>query len=769
MNNTRTRLSLMTRIGMALSSLWITTGLLTTMAFAAPHVPFNELTLDDVKAGSLLLPADKAGHYTQVPALDTVITVEVSGMSADHVINQTFTNPSDEWIEAVYVYPLPDSAAVDELSMIIGDQRITGEIQTRAQARQNYTAAKNNGQRASLVERQRPNLFTTRVANIPPQGEIQIEIGFQADVRYDDGVFGLILPMTITPRYIPGNQLRQQALVDEHAIESNGGKMAGNTQQIITTGGWGQLPGLATDRVPEAYEITPPMTDTAPLATLNIAINSGLTLDKIYSSSHHITVAEEHLLYRVAFPANQVPMDRDFILNWRPLPGTSPLAAVFTQQDSTEVNAQSSTENSAAYASIMLVPPQQLFEGTVPSREVIFVIDKSGSMDGNSLVAAKEALVLGIRGLADNDTFNIVTFNDQTSTLYSQPVAATRSHKDRAVASVRRITAGGGTEIMGALNAALASSSYSERVRQIVFITDGSVGNEAEIFKQVQKKLGNNRIFTVGIGSAPNRWFMRKTAELGRGTYTYIPESAEVAEKMQALFHKLERPVLSNLQLQFSGVSNPEYYPVTVPDLYAGEPVLIDVRSIEPLQGAELRISGDENGQPWSQTLKLDSHTNNRQSGLDKLWARRKITELENSLLFNNDASTIKRKATETALEYGLVSRYTSLVAIEQTIARDVSIDSLTGKEVPLAMPAGSNMQNPSHNNTGHSQSSASSQPHTARQPSVSVPQTHPDGSPMPIPQGNLGIVLHLLLSLLMSSSVAVGAWFTRRRKHVAL
>lgn len=700
---------------------------------ANPDTLYNEVTIGEVETGSILLPLGDSGRYMQIPAVDTDIEIEVTGMLAQHDIHQTFSNPSDEWLEAIYVYPLPDSATVDELTMVIGDQRIVGEIQTRADARKNYTIAKNNGQRASLVERQRANLFTTRVANIPPHGAIKIEIGFQADVRYDDGIFGLSLPLTITPRYIPGNQLQRQ----NRRPDSN--------TPIITSGGWGQQPGLSTDQTPDAYEITPPMTTTIPDTRLNIILNSGISLDRVYSPSHQIVAVQEDLIWRVSIPTQHITMDRDFTLQWQPLPGTSPLAAVFTQQ--TKANDKM---RAASFASLMLVPPQQLFDSTVPSREVIFVIDKSGSMDGSSLIAAKEALILGIQELSDNDTFNVVIFNNQTTVMFNEPIIAIDSGKRRAVSGVRNIRAGGGTEIMGALKAALATSSNSERVRQIVFITDGSVGNEAAIFKHVQSTLGQNRIFTVGIGSAPNRWFMRKTAELGRGTYTYISDSKEVSEKMRALFHKLKHPVLSNVKLQFNGVDQPEYYPQTVPDLYAGEPVLVDVRSVQSLAGTEVMITGDENGLPWSRTLRLDNTANNGQSGLDKLWARRKITDLENSLLFSNDEASVEKQATDTALSYGLVTRYTSLVAIEQEITRSTTLEPLTTKEVPLPIPAGSTMKTP-------------------KPAPTPISQTGPDGDSMPIPQGNLGIVMHLLMSLVMSSSVAVGAWLTRRRKHAQI
>ena len=250
---------------------------------------------------------------------------------------------------------------------------------------------------------------------------------------------------------------------------------------------------------------------------------------------------------------------------------------------------------------------------------------------------------------------------------------------------------------MTAMDAALASQHNStDRLRQIIFITDGSVGNENEIFKRIQKTINNSRLFTVGIGSAPNTWFMRKAAELGRGSYTSIARSNEVSTKMLQLFNKLERPVLTNITLNWSGITKPEIYPDTVPDLYAGEPVLADARWSDTINEGELVISGSQGGQPWQRRLEIDQPTaTGNRSELHKRWAKRKIESLEDSLLFGSNPEEITEKITQTALDYGLVSQYTSLVAVEQEVSRDPLATGLNSAEVPSAIPFGNTMSLP--------------------------------------------------------------------------
>ncbi len=634
----------------------------------------NVTSINEVQSGTLLLKAPHLGegHFEAAPIVDTAVDITVTGLLTRTRLKQSFKNESPHWLEAVYVFPLPDTSSVDKLKMMIGDRVIQGVIQTREQAIRTYEAAKISGRKASLLEQQRSNLFTSRVANIPPGEQIEISIEFQSQVRYQDGSFSLSFPLTITPRYIPGQRLVTNMDASEEKTYQTGNN------------GWASIE--------DADQITPPMVESydAPATSIEVTIDSGLPLESVVSGSHEITTQQTDNIWQILLKADRIAMDRDFELVWHPAIGQSPHAAVFRENRNTDHDKDS-------FASIMLLPPQDLFDPDHAAREVIFVIDTSGSMQGNSIIQARKALQLGIDRLSETDTFNVFEFDDNTQALFTSAVSANRANRSRAIQWVSSLAADGGTEIMTAMDAALASQHNStDRLRQIIFITDGSVGNENEIFKRIQKTINNSRLFTVGIGSAPNTWFMRKAAELGRGSYTSIARSNEVSTKMLQLFNKLERPVLTNITLNWSGITKPEIYPDTVPDLYAGEPVLADARWSDTINEGELVISGSQGGQPWQRRLEIDQPTaTGNRSELHKRWAKRKIESLEDSLLFGSNPEEITEKITQTALDYGLVSQYTSLVAVELEVSRDPLATGLNSAEVPSAIPFGNTMSLP--------------------------------------------------------------------------
>jgi len=572
-----------------------TTFTVTLLALLTLPTATLALTMNEIGAGSLLIDGDRPGHYTDSNLLQTDVRMNVSGMLSRTTISQRFHNDSDQWIQATYVFPLPDDASVDELEMVIGEQHIKGLIQTRKKARETFETASRDGRQTSLIEQQRANLYTTRVANVPPGEEVTISIAYQAPVHYRDGIFSLRFPMTLTPRYLPP-AMPQAGASDE--------RLSYRQQPS----GW----ATPAEQIADASAISPPFTatDNATPATIEVILNTGTTIAEIDSQSHKIISSQQGDQWRVQLAHDTVPTDRDFTLSWQPPAGQQPVAAVFredldTRADAAGKDPDGNRDAGRSFASIMLIPPQDLFDQNLPEREVVFVIDTSGSMEGASINQARTALQLGVQRLQPSDRFNIIEFNDQPRSLFGSAVAANSDNLRRANRWIQSLYAGGGTEIGAALEAALDSNVDSARVRQIVFITDGSVGNEAQVFATLSTLLGNNRLFTVGIGSAPNTWFMRKAAELGRGTYTYIARQDEVGSRMLALFGKLERPALTNISLRWEGVDQPQMYPVTIPDLYVGEPVLADAMWQQPIDQGALVISGYHNGRQWQRQLDI--------------------------------------------------------------------------------------------------------------------------------------------------------------------
>ncbi len=605
---------------------------------------------NEMQTGSLLLRM--ASGYSTATLLNTDVDMKISGLVARVSVRQEFRNTSEDWVEGVYVFPLPDKAAVDQMRLHIGDRFIEGEIQEKEHAKKTYEQAKAAGKKASLVEQQRANLFTTSVANIAPGELVVVEIEYLEDIRYEEGQFSIRFPMTLTPRYISGNALPDRA-------------------------GSGWSPD--TDRVPDASTITPPQVKSSQghQLTLTASVNAGMPLEIIASRYHPVTVSESNGQYEVKLRAGTVAMDHDFEMLWRPIPSAAPRAMSFVE-----------TVDGKPHYLLMVMPPDQSnAAAAVIPRETIFIIDTSGSMHGVSIQQAKRAVQLALKDLTPADRFNVIEFNSTTDALFGESQAVTTTTVAQALRFVQQLEANGGTEMRPALALALDSPPSEEHLRQIVFITDGSVGYEDEMFSMIENRLGAARLFTVGIGSAPNSWFMRKAAEAGRGSYTFISALHEVREKMDSLFKKLEQPQITDIEVQWPSGVLVDSFPPIVPDLYVGEPVTVRVAaSGEFRPGDRVYVRGNSANGAWTADLPVNAASDS--PGIAALWARARIGELLNVERRHSEPAEIRSAIVETALAHHLVSKYTSLVAVDKTPVRSGN-ELLNSEQVPNLMAYG--------------------------------------------------------------------------------
>jgi Ca-activated chloride channel homolog len=599
--------------------------------------------INDVTEGTLLFKTNQRGRYTPAPILKTDVQIAVTGIIARATVRQEFTNPSQkkgDWLEGIYVFPLPETAAVDHLRMHVGDRIIEGQIKERGEAKKVYEKARQEGKRTSLVEQERPNIFTTSVANLGPGERIIVEIEYQETVRYDQGIFQLRFPMAVGQRYIPGT-----SVIVEGQEPSGSGTM------------------LDTDRVPDASRITPPVQKPGQGSinpvSLSLALTTGFPIAKVESLFHQvIVIPDPDGGYHISLKKDAVPADRDFQLTWSPAPSAEPAATVLTEQ-----------RNGETYAMLMLMPPTLQNDATpLMPRDLTFVIDTSGSMAGPSIEQAKSALATALTRLTTQDRFNVIQFNNTVRSLFSAPQPVTTAAMRKAIRYVEGLSADGGTEILPALRQALKSPQDSTKRQQIVLITDGQVGNEDELFELLHHRLGTRRLFTIGIGSTPNSHLMRKTAEIGHGTFTYVGNVNEVKDKLDALFKKLERPVLNDIQLDRAGWTDLEQYPSNITDLYEGEPIVLALKATSLPDQAILR--GQMGTQPWSLPLSM-KHTSHR-GGLSVYWARQKISALMDEAFTGTDEETVRKGVLDIALAHHLVSKYTSLVAVDVTAARPI-------------------------------------------------------------------------------------------------
>ncbi|MCW5727366.1 marine proteobacterial sortase target protein [Parvibaculum sp.] len=612
----------------------------------------------DVESGALLLNSTEPGKYVPAPLLATDVQIDVTGPLARARVTQHFINPGDGWVEGKYVFPLPENSAVDTLKMVIGTRVIEGQIKEKQEARQIYEEARADGRRASLVEQQRPNVFTNSVANIGPRETIVVQIEYQQTVRQDGDAFSLRFPMVVAPRYVPMSATPQ--LVDFKPGE----------------GGWGELlPPEAPLDLEQPPVLHPDMGKINPVS-LAISLDAGFALGTVESAHHEISLTRDGARKaKLTLAEELTPANKDFELVWKPAAASAPAAALFRERVGDE-----------DYILVMLTPPAGQTLPKAKPREIILVIDNSGSMSGPSMVQAKQSLLWALDRLTPDDTFNVIRFDHTMTVLFPQAVAAHGENLDVARRYVRGLSAQGGTEMLPALKASLIDPNANDnsRLRQVVFLTDGAIYNERELFTEITNNLGRSRIFTVGIGSAPNSYFMARAAEAGRGTYTHIGKETQVAERMSVLFDKLQHPVMTDIAASWPDGRNTQSWPNPVPDLYKGEPIVLSARM--PKAEGTLTLKGQLAGAPWEIRLPLDA--GETRPGIGKLWARRKIEQLEADARIEGDWQKHDGDILKTALGHHLVSRLTSLVAVDVTPARPDGVP-LTSRDMPVNLPEG--------------------------------------------------------------------------------
>jgi len=622
---------------------------LVLLALPASALPASARESLEARSGTLYLKSSPDTDAYEALRVATAMQAQVTGNVARVHVTQTFSNSGSDWAEGLYVFPLSADAAVDELLMTIGERTIRGEIQERSQAQATYAQARSEGKQASIVDQERPNMFTTAVANIAPHSTVSIEITYLETIPYRDSRYTLRLPLAITPRYTPGAGLDPAAPL-----------AAANAARVNAAYG--------TSATPERVTAAPQNVD------VTVELAAGFPLGSVASLHHAVEVKDDSSGKRIHLAGSRIAADHDFELVWTPAIAADVAAAAFAEKFGDDT-----------FALVVLTPPNAADEAT-PPREVTFIIDTSGSMHGPSIEQASAALKMGVERLKPGDLFNIIRFASDCSSLFAGPQPVGASTRILAGQFISELRADGGTEMRAPLEQALSTPPNPGYLQQIVFITDGSVGNEAELIALIHRQIGKSRLFTVGIGAAPNSYFLTQAAAAGRGSYTFIAEREQVGSRMQDLFHKLERPALVDLKVLWPDDLAADVAATMPGDLYAGDPLVILARLPRSPSG-DMTLSGRIRGQDWVQQVAI--RRVGEQSGLSKLWARERIADLSSQRQFGGDREQIRASILVLALKHHLVSDFTSLVAIDDVVVRPPGSAGHV-EQAPTSAPAGS-------------------------------------------------------------------------------
>lgn len=589
------------------------------------------------------------------PLKHTDVKIEVSGFLARATVTQHFVNPSAEKIEAVYTFPLPQNAAVDNMSMLVGERFVRAEIKRREEAQAIYAAARSGGKVAGLLDQERPNIFTQSVANILPGEQVKVTISYVELLKYDAGSYEVVFPMVVGPRYIPGSALGKQ-----------GGGFAHDT-----------------DRVPDASRITPPVTPPGTRAghdiSIEIALDAGLQIEGLQSPTHEIDVERTAANQaRIRLRQKAILPNKDFILRYD-VAGRKIQDALLAHRD-----------GGGGFFTLILQPPDRVTTADVTPKELVFVLDTSGSMSGFPIEKAKETMRLALDGLYPQDTFNLITFSGDTHILFPQPVPASKENLRKAQMFLESRSGGGGTEMMKAIRAALDSSDSQQHVRIVCFMTDGYVGNDMEIIAEVQKH-PNARVFAFGIGSAVNRFLLDKMAEHGRGEVEYVGLQEDGSTAARRFHERIRNPLLTDIAVDWGGLPLADIYPKRIPDLFGAKPVVLSGRYTESSTGV-IRLRGKTAGREMIREIPVKLPASEpHHDVVATLWARRHVEHLMgqdyNGMQQGNVRPEVREAITKIGLDYRLMTQFTSFVAVEEMVITDGGRPRRI--DVPVEMPEG--------------------------------------------------------------------------------
>jgi Ca-activated chloride channel family protein len=610
---------------------------------------------EQVTQGALQLVDPSGKPLGVAPLKHTSVKAEISGFLSRVTVTQEFENPFKDKIEAVYTFPLPQMAAVDDMTMLVGERIVKGKIMRSEQAQAVYEAARQNGQVASLLNQERPNIFTQSVANIMPGERVTITISYVETLKYEDGSYEFSFPMVVGPRYIPGAATGQQ--------------------------GGGTAPD--TDRVPDASRITPPLTPQGTRAghdiSLEVSLDAGVPIDELRSNTHEIEVfkASDRSARVRLKNMSEIP-NKDFVLRYD-VAGRKVEDAVLTHRS-----------ERGGFFTLILQPPDRVTAEDVTPKEIVFVLDTSGSMMGFPIEKAKEAMQLALDGLYPQDTFNLITFAGDTHILFPQPVPATRENLRKAQAFLSSREGSGGTEMMKAIRAALEPSDKQDHIRIVCFMTDGYVGDDMAIIGEVQKH-PNARVFSFGIGSSVNHYLLDKMAEQGRGEVEYVALNDDGSAAARRFHERVRSPLLTDISIDWNGLPVADVYPKRIPDLFSAKPVILSGR-YTGVGRATIKLKGKMSGRDFVREIPVDLPDSERgHDVLATLWARTRIDDLMaqdlEGIQTGHARSDIREPITQLGLEYRLMTQFTSFVAVEEMTVTDGGQPRRV--EVPVEMPEG--------------------------------------------------------------------------------
>ncbi|WP_367142141.1 VIT domain-containing protein [Moorena sp. SIO1F2] len=674
-------------------------------------MPTHALLCSKQLLGGLYVNEDE--EHSVFPLKHTEVYAKITGHLSRVEVIQTFDNPFSEPLEAVYIFPLPDQAAVDEMEIKLSDRIIEGNIKKREEAQTIYEQACSQGRTAGLLEQERDNIFTQSLAHIKPGEQIEVTLRYTDQLQFQGGNYEFVFPMVVGPRFIPGTP-----------IDESGD----------------------TDFVPDASRITPPLIPPDMRSGhdigVTVEIDAGVAITEVYSTSHQINIEQQGQILRVKLSQEDTIPNKDLILRYG------------IAKEQTQTTVLTHADQRGNHFAVYLIPALDYSTDEIVPKDVVFLIDTSGSQMGDPLLKSQELMRRFINGLNPKDTFTIIDISDTATQLSTKPLSNTPQNCRKAINYINQLKANGGTYLLKGIRNLLNLPAAPEgRLRSIVLLSDGYISNENQVLAEVQQQLKpGNRIYSFGVGSSPNRFLLNRLAEIGRGIARMVRQDEPTEAVAEQFFRQINNPVLTNIHVTWEGPGEAIIYPNPTPDLFTQQPLVICGRispiqefQAEQLQVSKLKVKGLENNQPdsnatadrvaWPTALELSTKqhstltpnqpwpkghatgttptgtlriTGTRADGsyyekrfnlnfdqadnpaIAQLWGRARIKHLMQQMLSCETKAGVEA-VTATALSYQLLCQYTAFVAVSDQVVAGES--QLVSMQVPVTIPEGVNWE----------------------------------------------------------------------------
>lgn len=582
------------------------------------------------------------GRVDAFPVKRTAVKATVSGIIAEVEVVQVYANEAEVPLEAVYVFPGSTQAAVQGLEMRIGERVIRAQIQEKTAARAGYEKAKAEKKNTTLLEQERPNVFKMSVANIAAGAEVEVRLTYTEVLRPTERVYEFVFPTVVGPRYA-GAGGKQEAWVGNPFLKE----------------------GTAT---PMAFEF-------------EMSLNAGMAVQSLTCATHEAEVKFNHATAAEVKLKAGATADRDVVVRYQL--ADAKVATGLLLEKGAEEN----------FFLLNVQPPARVTPAQIPAREYVFIVDVSGSMDGFPLRTAQLLMADLIGGLRAKDRFNVMTFASGSELMAERSVKADAEAVRQALDLVRNKRGSGGTELLPALNRALALPHEEGMARCVVLVTDGYISVEAEAFDLMRERLGEAAFFTFGIGSSVNRHLLEGLAHIGGGEpFVVLNESAARSEAKRFMQY-VSAPVLTHVKLAFEGFATEEVQPMVVPDVYADRPVMVAGKWKGEARG-RIKVSGLAAGRPYEAWIDVAGEAAKPGAmgnpALRSYWARERVRELgDYAGLSGREKNRTQTEVTALGLKYGLLTEYTSFLAVDERSQPELLAQTTVPVTQPLPIPHG--------------------------------------------------------------------------------